>query len=105
MRFTGCFQHYMAYEAFKDLTRRTAPDKKLCNKEFNTAENPKYDGHQGGLASMVYKYFDKQTTGGRVKNEKISNKELAEIYNNQLFRKKIQEKKSTITFYRQYLGC
>ena len=49
----------MPYEAFKDLTRRTAPDKKLCNKEFNTAENPKYDGHQGGLASMVYKYFDK----------------------------------------------
>ena len=71
----------MAYEGFKDLTRRTARDKKLRDKAFNTAENPKYDGHQGALISMVYKYFDKQTTGGRVKNENISNKEFAEIYN------------------------
>ena len=34
----------MAYEGFKDLTRRTTPDKKLHDKAFNTAEIPKYDG-------------------------------------------------------------
>ena len=34
----------MSYEGFKDLTRRTAPDKILRDKAFNTAEIPKYDG-------------------------------------------------------------
>ena len=40
--------------------------------------NPKYDGYQRGLASMVYKVFDKKTASGAVKNEIIQNKELAE---------------------------
>ena len=74
----ACFQHYMAYEKFKDINRRTAADKVLRDKAFNIAENPKYDGYQRGLASMVYKFFDKKTFGGTVKNEIISNKELAE---------------------------
>ena len=46
----ACFQHDMAYGDFKDLTRRTASDKILCDKAFNKAENPKYDGYQRGLA-------------------------------------------------------
>ena len=50
----------MTYRNFKDLTRRTAFDKILCDKEFNFAKNPKYDGCQKGLASMVYKCFDKK---------------------------------------------
>ena len=50
----ACFQHYMADGDFKDLTRRTASDKVLWNKAFNIAKNPKYDGCQRGLASMVY---------------------------------------------------
>ena len=54
----ACFQHDMAYVDFKDLTRRTAFDKILRDKPFNIAKNPKYDGYQGGLASMVYKFFD-----------------------------------------------
>ena len=45
----------MAYGDFKDLTRGTASDKILHNKKFNVAKNPKYDGYQRGLASMVYK--------------------------------------------------
>ena len=48
----------MAYEDFKDLTRRTASDTILRDKAFNIAKNSKYDGYQRGLASMVYKYFD-----------------------------------------------
>ena len=51
----------MAYGDFKDLNRRTAADKVLHDKAFNIAENPKYDGYQRGPASMVYKFFDKQT--------------------------------------------
>ena len=49
----------MAYGDFKDLERRTFSDKILRDKAFNIAKNPKYDGYQRGLASMVYKCFDK----------------------------------------------
>ena len=47
----------MAYGDFKDLTRRTVSDKILHDKAFNVTKNPKYDGYQRGLASMVYKFF------------------------------------------------
>ena len=49
----------MAYGDFKDLTRRTASDNVLRNNAFNIAKNPKYDGYQRGLASMVYKFLIK----------------------------------------------
>ena len=52
----GCFQHDMAYGDFKDLTKRTAADKVLCDKAFNIAKNSKYDGYQRGLTSMVSKF-------------------------------------------------
>ena len=56
----------MAYGDFKDLTRRIASDKILRDKAFNIAKNPKYDGYQRGLASMVYKFLDKKSTGSGV---------------------------------------
>ena len=62
----ACFQHDMAYGDFKDLARRTASDKVLRDKAFNIAKNPKYDGYQRGLASMVYKFFDKKSAGSGV---------------------------------------
>ena len=43
----------MAYEDFKDSPKRTASDKELRDEAFNIAKNPKYDGYQRGLASMV----------------------------------------------------
>ena len=55
-----CFQHDMAYEEFKDSTRRTASDKVLRDKAFHFAKNPKNDGYQRRLASMVYIFFDKK---------------------------------------------
>ena len=58
------------------LTRRPASDKILFDKAFKIAENPKYDWCQWGLASMVYKFFDKKTSG--IENYNISNEELAE---------------------------
>ena len=48
----------MVYEDFKDLFRRTTSDKILHDKTFNIAKNPKYDGYQTGLSSVVYKFFD-----------------------------------------------
>ena len=55
----ACFQHDMASENFKDFAKKTASDKVLREKAFNIAEDPKYDGYQRGLTSMVYKFFDK----------------------------------------------
>ena len=63
-----CFQHDMAYGGFKDLGRRPASDKVLKDKAFNIAKNPKYDGYQRGVASMVYKLFDKKSASLTVKS-------------------------------------
>ena len=52
----------MAYGDFKDLARRTASDKVLRDKAFNIAKNPKYDGYQRVLASMVYTFLNKKST-------------------------------------------
>ena len=54
----------MAYGGFKDLPRRMASNKVLYDKAFNIAKNPKYDGYQRGPASMVYKFFEKKSSGG-----------------------------------------
>ena len=59
----------MAYEDFKDLSRTA--DKVLQDKAFNIAKNPKYDGYQCGLASMVYKFFDKKASSGIVEQLKM----------------------------------
>ena len=49
----ACFWHDMAYENFKDLTRRTVSDKILGDQAFNIARKIKYDGYQRCLASMI----------------------------------------------------
>ena len=51
----------MAYGDFKDLVKRTPADKVLRDKTFKSDQ--KYDGYQRGLASMVYKFFDKKSQG------------------------------------------
>ena len=50
----ACFQHDMAYGKSKYLVKRTQPDKVLRDKIFKIASNPKYDGYQRELFSMVY---------------------------------------------------
>ena len=76
----ACFQHDIAYGDFKDLERRTTSDKVLRNKAFNIEENYKYDGCQRGLASMVYRLFDKKSVSdsGEANNEIKQNLQLAE---------------------------
>ena len=66
-----CFQNDMAYGDFKDVKRRTASDKVLRDKAFNITKNPKYDGYQRGLASMVYNFFDKKSKGSGIANNEI----------------------------------
>ena len=71
----ACFTHDAAYSDSKDLTKRTIADKILKNRAFDIAKDPKYDGYQRGLASMVYKFFDSKVSGSGVKleNEQLAN--------------------------------
>ena len=64
----ACFQH-MSYAKSKDLVKRTQSDKFLRDKAFKTASILKYDGYQRGLASMVYKVFDKKSSGSCITNK------------------------------------
>ena len=68
----------MAYGDFKGLAKRTASDKVLRDKAFSVTSNPKYGGHQRGLAFLVYKFFNKKTKGSGIKNEIKQNQQLAE---------------------------
>ena len=81
----ACFQHDMAYGKSKDLVKRTQSDKVLRDKAFKIASDPKYDGYQRGLASMVYKFFDKKSSGSGVATE--PNYQLANELHRQIIRK------------------
>ena len=59
----------MAYGKSKDLVKRTQSDKVLRDKAFKIARDPKYNGCQRGLVSMVYKFFDKMSKGSGIINE------------------------------------
>ena len=67
----------MTYGNSKDLKRRPSSDKMLRDKAFNIASNPKYDGYQRGLDYMVYKFFDKNSTGSDVNIPLEFNEQLA----------------------------
>ena len=76
----------MAYGKSKDIAKRTESDKVLRDKAFKVANDPKYDGYQRGLASMVYKFFDKKcSSGSGVATE--PNYQLANGLHRQIIRK------------------
>ena len=68
----------VAYFDSKNLARRTMLDKILKIKPYEIAINPKYDGYQGGLASMVHKFFDE-----KIGSKTSANKSLLKDYRNQ----------------------
>ena len=96
----ACFQHDMTYGKAKDLVRRTQSDKVLRDKAFKMAGDPKYDGYQRGLAFMVYKFFDKKSSGSGIANK--PNYQLADELHKPII-KKFKERKVFI-IQRQYLG-
>ena len=87
----ACFQHDMAYGKSKDLPKRTQSDKVLRDKTFNIASDPKYGGYQRGLASMVYKFFDKKSSRVAAllpnKSSTVSNYQLASELHKQIIAK------------------
>ena len=59
----------------------------MRDKVFNIAKNLKYVGYQSGLAPMIYKCFDKKTSGSGIKNENKLSKELGGELHKQIIRK------------------
>ena len=80
----ACFQHNSAYADHKDLINRTEV---FRDKAYDIAINPKYDGYQRGLASMVYKFFDKKSTDRGFKKLKNSSSILADERHKPIIRK------------------
>ena len=100
----SCFHYDMAYGDFKDLAKRAAADKVLRDKAFKIASDQKYDGYQRGLASMVYKFFDKKSQGsGRPlssASQLASNKENIQLTDelHKLFIRKVKKRKVYSSF-------
>ena len=92
----ACFVHDAAYSDSKDLTKRTIADKNLKNRAFDTAKDPKYEGYQRGLASMVYKFFDSKVSGSGAKLIP-ENKQLANELHKPIIRK-FEKRKVYSTF-------
>ena len=80
----ACFQHDSAYADHKDLINRTEADKVLKDKAYDVASNPKYNGYQRGLSSMVCKFFDKKSTGSDFKKLKNTTKPSSSILADEL---------------------
>ena len=91
----------MAYVKSKDLAKRTQSDKVLRDKAFKIASDPKYDRYQRGLASMVYKFFDKKSSGSGVATE--PNYQLANELHRQIIRK--FKRRKVYSSFRDDLGC
>ena len=85
----------MTYGKSKDLAKRTQSKKVLGDKAFRIASDPKYDGYQRGLASMVCKFFDKKSSGSGITNE--TNYQLADELHKPIIRK-FKKKKSLFIF-------
>ena len=78
------FEHDSAYADHKDLINRTISDKVLRDKAYDIASNPKYDGYQRGLASMVYTFFDKKSMGSGFKKLKNTTKSSSSVLADEL---------------------
>ena len=89
-------------EVLKIYKNRVA-NKVLCDKAINIAKNPQYDGYRRELASMVYKFFDKEASGGPVKIKIMPNQQLGEELHKPIIKK--FEKQNVHSSFRQILGC
>ena len=90
----ACFQHDAAYGKYKDLAKRTESDMVLKDKAFNIASNPNYNEYRRGIASVVYKFFNKKSAGSGVATlantftiKSIPNQQLASELHKRIIRK------------------
>ena len=74
------FNTILLTRRIKNLINRTRAHKFLRHKAYDIASNPEYDGYQRGLASMVYKIFDKKTMGSGAEEPNESLKLADELH-------------------------
>ena len=76
----ACFQNDSAYAKYKDKLNRKQSDIVLKNKALKIATDPRVNGYQRGLASMIYKFFNERTKESGINNKEnlIVNSQLAE---------------------------
>ena len=76
----ACFQHDSAYTKYKDRSNRKQSDIVLKNKALKIATDPRFNGYQRRLASMVYKFFNERTKGSGINLQanSLNNEILAE---------------------------
>ena len=67
----------------------------MTDKAFKTVSDPKYDGYQRGLGSVVYNLFDKKSSGSGVNAE--PNYQLSNELHKQIIRK-FKERKAYTSF-------
>ena len=96
----ACFQRDSAYADHKDLINRTKADKVLRDKAYDIASNSEYDGYQRGLASMIYKFFDKKSTGSGFKKLKNTTKLSYSILADELHKPVIKKFEKTKVYSR-----
>ena len=77
----------MAYGDFKDFTRRTASDKYCMVKYLILLKIQNVMDINADLLQFSINFLIKKTSGRGIKNENISNKELAEKLNKEIIRK------------------
>ena len=80
----------MAYNKFRDLEKRTQSDIVFLKKALKIASNPKYNGYERGLASMVYKFFEKKSKRSGLKENQenfLQNSQLANGLHKPIIRK------------------
>ena len=97
----------MAYNKFRDLEKRTQSDIVFLKKALKIASNPKYNDYERGLASMVYKLFEKKSKRSGLKENQenfLQNSQLANGLHKPIIRK-LKKKKSLFLLKGQYLGC
>ena len=88
----------MTHGKSKYLAKRTQSDKVSRDKAFTIASDPKYDGYQRGLASMVYKIFDKKSSGSSIASE--TNYQLADELHKPIIKK--FKKRKVYSSFRDY---
>ena len=96
------FAHDAAHVDTKDLAKRTISDKILKDKAYKIFIKPMYGGHQRGLASMVYNFFDK-ITGSGAKSKVDINEVLVQELHKSVF-KKFRRRKVYSKFKRNVLA-
>ena len=97
----------MAYNKFKDLEKSTQSNIVLKNNALKIASNPKCNDHERGLASMVYKFFDKKSKGSGLKENQgnfLQNSQLANELHKPIIRK-FKKRKVYSSFKDNMWGC